>query len=75
MSVKYVNFKLTFRWLWHMLIVAKECGEIPCEETKAPECAASGVFYARYGELIRLGCCCLLFIVQPFAYVVANYTC
>ena len=31
--------------------------------------------HARYGELIRLGCCCLLFTVQPFAYVVANYTC
>ena len=23
-SVKYVNFKLTFRWLWHILIVAKD---------------------------------------------------
>lgn len=43
-SVKYVNFKLTFRWLWHMLIVAKECGEIPCGEMKAPRVAALRAF-------------------------------
>ena len=30
-------------------------------------------FLARYGELFRLGCCCLASAVQPFAYVVANY--
>ena len=29
---------------------------------------------ARHGELSHSGCCCLFFSVQPFAYVVANYT-
>ena len=32
-------------------------------------------FLVRYGEPLRLGCCYLFIPVQPFAYVVANYTC
>lgn len=32
-------------------------------------------FLVRYGEPLRIGCCCLFISVQPFAYVVANYTC
>ena len=31
-------------------------------------------FLVRYGEPLRLGCCCLFISVQPFAYVAANYT-
>ena len=69
------TFKLTFSQLWHIIIAAKECGEIPFGETKAPRVATSGGFLARHGELIRLGCRCLSFTVQPFAYVVANHTC
>ena len=57
-----------------MIITAKECGEIPSGKVKALRVAALG-FLARYGELFRLGCCCLSSTVQPFAYVVANYAC
>ena len=32
-------------------------------------------FLVRYGEPLRIGCCCLFISVQPFAYVAANYTC
>ena len=32
-------------------------------------------FLVRYGEPLRLGCCCLLISVQPFAYVVADHSC
>ena len=31
-------------------------------------------FLVRYGEPLRIGCCCLFISVQPFAYVAANYT-
>jgi len=32
-------------------------------------------FLARYGELFRSGCRCLFISIQPFADIVANYTC
>ena len=32
-------------------------------------------FLVRYGEPLRIGCCCLFISVQSFAYVAANYTC
>ena len=32
-------------------------------------------FLVRCGEPLRLGCCYLFISIQPFAYVVANYTC
>ena len=44
-------------------------------DAKTPEAAILWGFLVRYGEPLRLGCCCLLVSVQPFAYVVANYTC
>nr|DAP98220.1 MAG TPA: hypothetical protein [Caudoviricetes sp.] len=44
-------------------------------QSEKPQSGHSGVFLARYGELVRLGCCCLFISIQPFAYVVANYTC
>lgn len=31
-------------------------------------------FSCSLGELLRLGCCCLLIPVQPFAYVGTNYS-
>lgn len=40
-----------------------------------PQSCSSGGFLVRYGEPLRLGCCYLFIPVQPFAYVVANYTC
>ena len=48
----------------------------PCQNgTETPQSCRSEGFLARYGELFRLGCCCLVSAVQPFAYVVANYAC
>ena len=44
-------------------------------QSESPQSCSSGGFLARYGELFRLGCCCLSSTVQPFAYVVANYAC
>jgi len=41
----------------------------------SPQSCSSEGFLARYGELFRLGCCCLASAVQPIAYVVANYAC
>ena len=43
-------------------------------QSESPQSCSSGGFLARYGELFRLDCCCLSSAVQPFAYVVANYT-
>ena len=45
------------------------------QKTKTPEGQVLWGFLALYGELFRLGCCCLFISAQPFAYVVANYTC
>ena len=53
----------------------KSCKGNVFTQKESPQSCSSEGFLARYGELIRLGCCCLLFTVQPFAYVVANYTC
>lgn len=44
------------------------------EQNENPQSDRSGGFLARYGELSRLGCCCLFISVQPLAYVVANHT-
>lgn len=45
------------------------------KRNESPQSCRSEGFLARYGELFRLDCCCLMSAVQPFAYVVANYTC
>ena len=45
------------------------------KRNESPQSGDSEGFLARYGELFRLGCCCLASAVQPIAYVVANYTC
>lgn len=58
-----------------MIFAAKECGDsIWRKKTNSPEGADLWAVLARYGELILLGCCCLLISAQPFAYVVADYT-
>ena len=44
-------------------------------DAKTPEAAILWGFLVRYGEPLRIGCCCLFISVQPFAYVVADYTC
>ena len=44
-------------------------------DAKTPEAAILWGFLVRYGELLRLGCGCLFIPIQPFVYVVANYTC
>ena len=45
------------------------------KQNESPQSCNSEGFLARYGELVRLDCCCLVSTIQPFAYVVANYTC
>ena len=45
------------------------------KQNESPQSCNSEGFLARYGELFRLGCCCLSSAAQPFAYVVANYVC
>ena len=45
------------------------------KRNESPQSCRSEGFLARYGELFRLDCCCLMSAVQPFAYVVANYAC
>ena len=57
-----------------MMESAKECGEVH-KRNENPQEASPGGFLARHGELVRLGCHCLFVSVQPFAYVVAGYTC
>lgn len=66
---------LIFPRLWHIIIVAKEIGEIPLDKTKTLRVAALRVFLFVNGEPIRSGCYCLFISIQPFAYVIANYTC
>lgn len=51
-----------------------KAGKVHKAQNKIPRSCRSGGFLARYGELFRLGCCCLFISVQPFAYVVANHT-
>lgn len=50
-------------------------GRVHVEQNEKPRSCRSGVFLALYGELFRLGCCCLFISIQPLAYVVANHTC
>ena len=45
------------------------------KRNESPQSCRSEGFLVRYGEPLRLGCCYLFIPVQPFAYVVANYTC
>lgn len=58
-----------------MMSVAKECGEFHMLLNENPRGARLWGFLVRYGEPLRLGCCCLSVTVQPSAYVVASYTC
>lgn len=44
-------------------------------QSENPKSWHSWGFLARCGELLRIGCCCLIISVQPFAYVVTNHTC
>ena len=50
-------------------------GTAPRNEQESPQSGNSEGFLVRYGELLRLGCGCLFIPIQPFAYVVANYSC
>ena len=52
-----------------------KAGRVHKEQNESPQSSRSEGFLARYGELLRSGCRCLLISVQPFAYVVANHTC
>ncbi|GMN96660.1 MULTISPECIES: hypothetical protein [Blautia] len=45
------------------------------KRNESPQSGDSEGFLARFGELFRLDCCCLMSAVQPSAYVVANYAC
>ena len=58
-----------------MMSVAKECGEFHMLLNENPRGARLWGFLVRYGEPLRLGCCCLFISVQPFTNVVANYAC
>lgn len=61
--------------IWHIMKTAKEREKIPYGKKNENPRAATLGFSVRYGELIRLGWCYLIVSVQPFAYVVADYTC
>ena len=69
---KYIDF---FTNLAYYNLSQTKAERVHKAQNESPQSCRSEGFLARYGELLRSGCCCLLISVQPFAYVVANHTC